>query len=272
MDFAYSPKVQELRERVTAFMDTYVYPAEAVFERQVAEGDRWQPTAIMEELKAKAKAEGLWNLFLPESELGAGLSNLEYAPLAEIMGRVAARAPSRSTARRRTPAIWKRWCATANEEQKQRWLEPLLRGEIRSAFAMTEPDVASSDATNMAARAVRDGDEWVINGHKWWIVRRRRSALQDPDLDGPERSRCAAPRAALDDPGAGRHARDDNRAPAAGVRLRRRAARPLPKCCSRMCACRLRKRLARRRPRLRDRSGSPWPGPHPPLHALDRRG
>src|SRR5471030_1994504 len=109
MDFAYSPKVQELRERVTAFMDTYVYPAEAVFERQVAEGDRWQPTAIMEELKLKAKAEGLWNLFLPESELGAGLTNLEYAPLAEIMGR-SLLGPSRSTAPRQTPATWKCWC------------------------------------------------------------------------------------------------------------------------------------------------------------------
>ena len=167
MDFAYSPKVQELRERVTAFMDAYVYPAEPVFERQVAEGDRWQPTAIMEELKAKAKAEGLWNLFLPESELGAGLTNLEYAPLAEIMGR-SLLGPEPFNCSAPDTGNMEVLVRYANEEQKQRWLEPLLRGEIRSAFAMTEPDVASSDATNMAARAVRDGDEWVINGKKWW--------------------------------------------------------------------------------------------------------
>jgi acyl-CoA dehydrogenase len=167
MDFAYSPKVQELRERVTAFMDTYVYPAEPVFERQVSEGDRWQPTAIMEELKAKAKAEGLWNLFLPESELGAGLTNLEYAPLAEIMGR-SLLGPEPFNCSAPDTGNMEVLVRYANAEQKQRWLEPLLRGEIRSAFAMTEPDVASSDATNMAARAERQGDEWVINGKKWW--------------------------------------------------------------------------------------------------------
>jgi len=167
MDFAYSPKVQELRERVTAFMDAYVYPAEPVFERQVSEGDRWQPTAIMETLKAKAKAEGLWNLFLPESELGAGLTNLEYAPLAEIMGR-SLLGPEPFNCSAPDTGNMEVLVRYANEEQKQRWLEPLLRGEIRSAFAMTEPDVASSDATNMAARAERQGDEWVINGKKWW--------------------------------------------------------------------------------------------------------
>src|SRR3989344_5990244 len=167
MDFAYSPKVQELRERVTAFMDAYVYPAEPVFERQVNEGDRWQPTAIMEELKAKAKAEGLWNLFLPESKLGAGLTNMEYAPLAEIMGRslLGSEPFNCSAPDTGNMEVLVRY---ANEEQKQRWLEPLLRGEIRSAFAMTEPGVASSDATNMEARAERVGDEWVINGRKWW--------------------------------------------------------------------------------------------------------
>ncbi|PHX37227.1 acyl-CoA dehydrogenase, partial [Pseudomonas sp. NZIPFR-PS5] len=167
MDFAYSPKVQALRERVTAFMDTYVYPAEPVFERQVAEGDRWQPTAIMEALKAKAKAEGLWNLFLPESERGAGLSNLEYAPLAEIMGR-SLLGPEPFNCSAPDTGNMEVLVRYASEAQKERWLEPLLRGEIRSAFAMTEPDVASSDATNMAATAVRDGDEWVINGRKWW--------------------------------------------------------------------------------------------------------
>ena len=167
MDFAYSPKVQALRERVTAFMDTYVYPAETLFEQQVAEGDRWQPTAIMEELKGKAKAEGLWNLFLPESQAGAGLSNLEYAPLAEIMGRsmLGSEPFNCSAPDTGNMEVLVRY---ASESQKQQWLEPLLRGEIRSAFAMTEPDVASSDATNMAARAVRDGDQWVIDGRKWW--------------------------------------------------------------------------------------------------------
>ena len=167
MDFAYSPKVQALRERVTAFMDTHVYPAEVIFEQQVAEGDRWQPTAIMEDLKRKAKAEGLWNLFLPESQAGAGLSNLEYAPLAEIMGRsmLGSEPFNCSAPDTGNMEVLVRY---ASESQKQQWLEPLLRGEIRSAFAMTEPDVASSDATNMAARAVRDGDQWVIDGRKWW--------------------------------------------------------------------------------------------------------
>ena len=167
MDFAYSPKVQDLRERVTAFMDAYVYPNEAVFEEQVNEGDRWQPTAIMEELKAKAKAEGLWNLFLPESELGAGLTNMEYAPLAEIMGRSLMGSEPFNCSAPDTGNM-ETLVRYASEAQKEQWLKPLLSGEIRSAFAMTEPGVASSDATNMQANAVRDGDEWVINGRKWW--------------------------------------------------------------------------------------------------------
>ena len=142
MDFAYSPKVQELRERVTAFMETHVYPAEAVFEQQVNEGDRWQPTAIMEELKAKAKAEGLWNLFLPESELGAGLTNTEYAPLAEIMGS-SGLGPEAFNCSAPDTGNMEVLVRYASEAQKKQWLEPLLRGDIRSAFAMTEPDVAS---------------------------------------------------------------------------------------------------------------------------------
>jgi len=148
-------------------MDAHVYPAEAVFDAQVEEGDRWQPTAVMDELKAKAKAAGLWNLFLPESELGAGLTNLEYAPLAEIMGRsyLGSEPFNCSAPDTGNMEVLVRY---ANEAQKKRWLEPLLAGEIRSAFAMTEPGVASSDATNMQARAERVGDEWVINGRKWW--------------------------------------------------------------------------------------------------------
>ena len=167
MDFAYSPKVQELRERVSAFMEAYVYPAEAVFEQQVAEGDRWQPTAIIEELKGKAKAEGLWNLFLPESDYGAGLTNTEYAPLAEIMGRSLI-GPEPFNCAAPDTGNMEVLVRYGNEAQKQQWLEPLLSGEIRSAFAMTEPGVASSDATNMQANARREGDEWVINGRKWW--------------------------------------------------------------------------------------------------------
>lgn len=174
MNFSYSPKVQELRERVQAFMDAHVYPAEKIFYQQVAEGDRWQPTAIVEELKAKARAEGLWNLFLPDSELGFGLTNLEYAPLAEIMGTsgIGSETFNCSAPDTGNMEVLVRY---ANEEQKKRWLTPLLNGEIRSCFGMTEPGVASSDATNMQARAVREGDEWVINGRKWWT-----SGANDP--------------------------------------------------------------------------------------------
>ncbi|MBA6421134.1 acyl-CoA dehydrogenase [Pseudomonas neustonica] len=167
MDFGYSPKVKDLRERVDAFMQEHVFPAEAIFHEQVAEGDRWQPTAIVEELKVKARAAGLWNLFLPESELGAGLTNLEYAPLAELMGRsgLASEAFNCSAPDTGNMETIVRY---GNEEQKERWVKPLLAGEIRSCFGMTEPGVASSDATNMQANARREGDEWVINGRKWW--------------------------------------------------------------------------------------------------------
>ena len=167
MDFGYSPKVKELRERVDAFMQEHVFPAEATFHQQVAEGDRWQPTAIVEELKVKARAAGLWNLFLPESDLGAGLTNLEYAPLAELMGRsgLASEAFNCSAPDTGNMETIVRY---GNDEHKEKWLKPLLAGEIRSCFGMTEPGVASSDATNMQANAHRDGDEWVINGRKWW--------------------------------------------------------------------------------------------------------
>ncbi|WP_028693596.1 acyl-CoA dehydrogenase [Pseudomonas cremoricolorata] len=167
MDFSYTPKVQALCERVSAFMDAYVYPAEALFARQVAEGDRWQPTEIVEVLKRQAQTEGLWNLFLPESEYGAGLSNLEYAPLAEIMGR-SLLGPEPFNCSAPDTGNMEVLVRYGSDEQKRRWLEPLLRGEIRSAFAMTEPDVASSDATNMRASARREGDQWVIDGRKWW--------------------------------------------------------------------------------------------------------
>jgi acyl-CoA dehydrogenase len=171
MDFAYSPKVQDLRKRLLAFMDEYIYPNEASFfgeiEANRATGNAWVPTKIVEELKVKARAAGLWNLFLPESHRGAGLTNLEYAPLCEIMGRALWSAEvfncnAPDTGNMETLERY------ASEELKQQWLVPLLEGKIRSCFAMTEPAVASSDATNIESSIVRDGDEYVINGRKWW--------------------------------------------------------------------------------------------------------
>ena len=150
-------------------MDEHVYPNEAEFHRQVAEGDRWQPTAIVEALKARARAAGLWNLFLPASEYGAGLTNREYAPLCEIMGRSVPMGPEVFNCSAPDTGNMEVLVRYGTPEQRQRWLEPLLAGEIRSCFAMTEPDVASSDATNIKSSIVRDGDSYVINGHKWWI-------------------------------------------------------------------------------------------------------
>jgi len=174
MNFEYSDKVKDLQARVQAFMDEHVYPNEDVFEEQVNEGDRWEPTAIIEELKVKAKEAGLWNLFLPESDRGAGLTNLEYAPLCEIMGRVSFAPEVFNCAAPDTGnmEVFERY---ANEDLKEKWLVPLLNGEIRSAFAMTEPAVASSDATNIESDIARDGDEYVINGRKWWT-----SGAMDP--------------------------------------------------------------------------------------------
>ncbi len=167
MDFEYSAKTKDLLKRVGAFMDEHVYPNEKKFHDEVAEGDRWQPTKLMEELKLKAKAAGLWNLFLPESERGAGLTNLEYAPLCELMGRViwSPEVFNCSAPDTGNMEVLERY---GTPDQKKQWLEPLLEGKIRSCFAMTEPLVASSDATNIDSRIVRDGDEYVINGRKWW--------------------------------------------------------------------------------------------------------
>jgi len=164
-----STKAVTLAARLSAFMDEYIYPNEAVFHRQIAEGDRWQPTAIVEELKPKARAAGLWNLFLPESEYGAGLTNSEYAPLCEIMGRSPAFAPEVFNCSAPDTGNMEVLVRYGTEEQRKRWLEPLLAGRIRSCFAMTEPDVASSDATNIRSRIVRDGGDYVINGRKWYI-------------------------------------------------------------------------------------------------------
>jgi acyl-CoA dehydrogenase len=167
MNFDYSPKVKALQSRLHAFMDANVYPNEERFDVEVADGDRWQPLALIEELKAKAKAAGLWNLFLPESSRGAGLTNTEYAPLAEIMGRVpwASEVFNCSAPDTGNMETLERY---ATDAQKAQWLEPLLEGRIRSAFAMTEPAVASSDATNISSSIVREGGDYVINGRKWW--------------------------------------------------------------------------------------------------------
>lgn len=169
MDFSYSPKVIELQKRLTQFMEKYVYPNEKVYEEQLNEQEsRWSGVPpIMEELKAKARAEGLWNLFLPESDSGAGLTNLEYAPLCEIMGRsmIGPEVFNCSAPDTGNMEVLERY---GSEEQKRQWLIPLLAGEIRSCFSMTEPDVASSDATNIQASIQRDGDSYIINGRKWW--------------------------------------------------------------------------------------------------------
>ncbi len=169
MDFEYSPKVQDLRGRLLAFMDEHIYPNEALFDEQVNEGDRWEPPAVLDTLKREAQKQGLWNLFLPVAygEFSPGLTNLEYAPLAEIMGRVvwASEVFNCSAPDTGNMEVLAKY---GSPEQQETWLLPLLRGEIRSAFCMTEPDVASSDATNIEASIVREGDDYVINGRKWW--------------------------------------------------------------------------------------------------------
>jgi alkylation response protein AidB-like acyl-CoA dehydrogenase len=167
MDFEYSQVTKDYMERVSAFMDENLYPNEEELEQQIEDGGRWCVIPLLEEIKARAKADGLWNLFLPESGRGAGLSNLEYAPLAELMGRshFASESFNCSAPDTGNMEVIERY---GNEEQKAEWLTPLLEGEIRSVFCMTEPAVASSDATNICSTIVRDGDEYVINGTKWW--------------------------------------------------------------------------------------------------------
>jgi len=169
MTFEASGRTKALAARLTAFMHEYVYPNELLFRRQIAEGDRWQPTAIVEDLKPKARAAGLWNLFLPGSEHGAGLTNLEYAPLCEIMGRSPIFAPEVFNCSAPDTGNMEVLVRYGTPEQRERWLQPLLAGKIRSCFAMTEPDVASSDATNISSSIVRAGAEYAINGRKWYI-------------------------------------------------------------------------------------------------------
>jgi acyl-CoA dehydrogenase len=169
MDFAFDARTEELRARLIDFMDRHVYPAEPVFAEQLAAAtDPWARPPIMAELKREARARGLWNLFLPHAEHGAGLTNLQYAPLAEITGRSGAIAPEALNCSAPDTGNMEVLAQFGTEEQQQEWLLPLLDGRIRSAFCMTEPDVASSDASNIALRIERDGDEYVLNGRKWW--------------------------------------------------------------------------------------------------------
>ena len=208
MNFDYSDKTKSLIEDVSNFMDKHIYPAEPIYNQQMKDfGDnRWQVVPVLEELKAKAKEAGFWNLFLPESDFGAGLTNLEYAPLAELMGRVgfASEVFNCSAPDTGNMEVLIRY---GTPEQQDKWLTPLLAGEIRSAFLMTEPDVASSDATNIKTSITRDGDEYVINGRKWWS-----SGLGDPrckitilmgktDFDAPRHQQQSMILVPVDTPG-----------------------------------------------------------------------
>ena len=174
MNFEFSNKVIELQNKLTNFMNENVYKNEEVFEDQLNKNGRWTIPPILDELKEKAKKEGLWNLFLPESDLGAGLKNIEYAPLCEIMGRspIGAEIFNCSAPDTGNMEVFVRY---GTDDQKEKWLKPLLNGEIRSAFAMTEPNVASSDASNIQGSIVRDGDHYIINARKWWT-----SGAMDP--------------------------------------------------------------------------------------------
>lgn len=169
MDFSYSQKTRDLQQRLITFMEEHVYPSEKVFEQQLNEQEnRWtQVPPVMEELKQKAKQQGLWNLFLPDSEYGAGLSNQDYAPLCEIMGKSLI-GPEVFNCGAPDTGNMEVLVRYGTEQQKERWLKPLLNGEIRSCFSMTEPDAASSDATNISATIAKDGDEYIVNGRKWW--------------------------------------------------------------------------------------------------------
>src|SRR5262245_50761679 len=208
MDFALSPIANELRERLLAFMDEHVYPAEAVYDEQLRQsGDPHHHPPVMQELKAEARRRGLWNLFLPHrTEWTDGLSNLDYAPLAEVMGRsgIASEACNCSAPDTGNMEILTMF---GTPEQKDRWLQPLLEGEIRSCFAMTEPAVASSDATNISCRIEPDGDDYVINGRKWWISGAADAHCQiailmgKTDPDGPPHLQQSMVLVPMDSPG-----------------------------------------------------------------------
>ncbi|QTZ91123.1 acyl-CoA dehydrogenase family protein [Streptomyces auratus] len=193
MDFAFDARTEELRERLLTFMDEQVYPAEqTAHEQRAALASPWDTPAIVEELKTEARRQGLWNLFLPDAEHGAGLTNLQYAPLAEITGRSPQLAPTALNCAAPDTGNMEVLAQFGNEAQRKQWLQPLLAGEIRSAFAMTEPEVASSDATNIETHISRDGDEYVINGRKWYISGAMNPLCQifivmgKTDPDGPD--------------------------------------------------------------------------------------
>ena len=246
-------------------MTEFVFPAEASYDeyRREAGPDDHTVPPVVEELKALAKERGLWNLFLPSI---SGLTNLEYAPLAELTGWSMEIAPEVINCAAPDTGNMETLHLFATEEQRKQWLEPLLDGQIRSAFAMTEPAVASSDARNIETTMLRDGDDYVINGRKWWIAGCGRPALQDPDRDGPHQPRCGQPPAAVD--GAGARSTPPVctiERSTAGVRL----AGP-----ARALRDRLRQRPGAGRQsarrggqRFRDRAGPPRARPHPPLHA-----
>ena len=207
MDFAHAERALALQEQLTRFMDEHVYPAEPVYARQRREGDPHVVPQVVEDLKAVAREQGLWNLFLPDETHGAGLTNLEYAPLAEITGRSIEIAPEAINCAAPDTGNMEVLAMFGTPEQQEQWLQPLLEGEIRSCFGMTEPDVASSDATNMATTIVRDGDDYVINGRKWWS-----SGAMDPrckvaivmglsNPDGPRYAQHSMILVPLDTPG-----------------------------------------------------------------------
>jgi acyl-CoA dehydrogenase len=207
MDFEPSQRCSEFKERLTAFMDEHVYPAEEVYQRQLKDaGDAHTQPPIMDELKAHAHEAGLWNMFLPDASLGAGLSNSDYAPLAEILGRchIASEACNCSAPDTGNMEVLYQF---ATPEQKDRWLTPLLDGEIRSAFGMTEPDVASSDATNIGLRIERDGDDYVLNGRKWWTSNayhpncRLLIVMGKTSVDGPRHKQQSQILVPIDTPG-----------------------------------------------------------------------
>ena len=207
MDFSYSARTEELRQRLLAFMDEVIYPNEPIYVEQVdTAANRWVSPPVMEALKTRARAAGLWNLFLPDSEFGAGLTNLDYAPLCEVMGRspIAPEACNCSAPDTGNMEVLARY---GSEAQKRRWLTPLLEGTMRSAYAMTEPAVASSDATNICARIEPDGDEYVINGRKWWASDagdtccRILILLGKTDRDGPKHQQQSMILVPIDTPG-----------------------------------------------------------------------
>jgi alkylation response protein AidB-like acyl-CoA dehydrogenase len=268
LNFDYTPKVQDLRKQVTAFMNEHVYPNEHGWHEHVKSEKRWEIVPIIEELKPKAKAAGLWNLWRPKSH-GGTLTNLEYAPLCEIMGRVTW-APEIFNCSAPDTGNMETILKYGTPEHVKQWCEPLLEGKIRSAFLMTEPDVASSDATNIQTRMPRE-ERLRHQRHKWWS-----SGAGDP------RCKIYIVMGKTDPDNASRHSQqsmvlvpadqgNQGPAPSAGVRLRRRAARPHgDRAEGRARADR--ERAARRGPRLRDRAGTPRTRAHPPLHAPHRPG